>query len=161
MSLKEVALETLNNYNPATDNPNSQGIIPAGEYDTVISKAGYRAYQSGYDAVALEFTVVGGDYDGRRELVNLNVDPEYPNNKKYPSFLTKNIKLISQLAFAADFNLDDDDWEDQMTLGDVIGEKAMGAQMVLEITESENKNKPESPYRNYQFLKYADDLPFD
>lgn len=156
MALKELALETLENFDPAKDNPNSQGNIPGGEYDVVVEKAGFRVYDSGYDCVSIECKVIGGAYDGRKEIINFNVVPEYEVNKKWPGLLKKNIKLISQLAFACGFDLEDDDWEDQLSLGDAFGAKAMGAQFVLEITESENKKDPSKPYRNYRFLRYED-----
>lgn len=160
MALREIALETLENYNPATDNPNSQSNIPAGEYDVVIEKAGFRIYDSGYDCVAIECKVIGGDYDGRIELININVAPDYAVNKMHKFIHQRNIKLISQLAFACGIELDDDDWEDQQSLGDAFGNRAMGAQFVLEITESPNKKDPGNPYRNYRFMKYEEDLPF-
>ncbi|MGF3066624.1 DUF669 domain-containing protein [Facklamia sp. P12945] len=161
MSLKEIAMETLGNFDPAKDNPNGQGNIPVGEYDVIVEKAGHVVYESGYDCVAITCKVVGGEYDNRNELININVDPETESYKKYPFLLSKNIKMISQLAFACDINLSDDDWEDQLSLGDAFAKEAVGKQFVLEITESKNKKDPSNPYRNYQFLKYAEDeLPF-
>ena len=157
MSLREVATETLSSFDPAKDNPNGNGNIPAGEYDVVVEKADFRVYESGYDAVAITCAVVGGDFDGRKELININVAPEYKVNKDHPFLLKRNIKLISQLAFACDMELSDDDWEDQQSLGDAFRERGVGQQFVLNITESPNKKDPSNPYRNYQFLKYEDD----
>lgn len=161
MSLREVALETLSNYNPATDNPNQSENIPVGEYDVAIDKADFRVYESGYDCIAVTCKVVGGDYDGREELININVAPNYKVNKEYPFILKKNIKLIGQLLFACDLEPSDEDWEEQHTLGEFLRDNAIGKQFVLQITESKNKKDPSNPYRNYQFIKYAeDDYPF-
>ena len=157
MSLREIANETLSNFNPATDSVNEMSNIPAGEYDVVVNKAGYRAYDSGYDCIAIEAEVLTGEHAERKELINLNVDPEYKVNQDYSFLLKRNIKLISQLAFAIDLDLSDDDWEDQVSLGDAFAREAKGGQFLLRITESKNKKDPSNPYRNYEFIKYASD----
>lgn len=157
MSLRDLANETLSNFNPATDSANSMDNIPAGEYDVYVDKAGYRAYDSGYDCVNIMAKVATGDHMDRVEGININVDPDNKTNVDYPFLMKRNIKLISQLAYACGIELEDEDWEDQMSLGDRFARDAMGAQFVLNITETKNKKDPSNPYRNYEFVKYADD----
>lgn len=160
MGLRDIALETLENFDPAKDSPNGQENIPAGEYDIVVEKAGFRVYDSGYDALVIQTKVVEGPMIDRTETINMNVDPGYKVNQDYPFLMKRNIKLISQLAFACDFDLTEDDWEDQQSLGDAFAEKAVGRQFVLKITESKNKKDPSNPYRNYEFMKYLDEDEF-
>lgn len=152
MSLKEVATEALNNFDPATDSPNSADNVPAGEYDIVIEKAGYVIYDSGYDCVAVTVKIVGGDYNERSELINLNLAPESELGQKYPGIIKKNIKLLIQLCYAVEFELSDDDWEDQITIGQALS-AIIGRQCVLTIETG--KTKAGKPFRNYEFLRYA------
>lgn len=156
MSLRELATETLSNFNPATDEASGFDNIPAGEYDVYVDKAGYRVYDSGYDCVNVIVKVATGDHMDRQESININVDPDNKTNIDYPGLMKQNIKLISQLAWAADVEMSDDDWEDQMSLGDRFAQDLPGKQFILEITESQNKAKTKT-YRNYKFVKYADE----
>ena len=157
MSLRELANETLSNFNPATDSANGMDNIPAGEYDVYVDKAGYRTYDSGYDCVNVMVKVATGDHADRVEGININVDPDNKTNVDFPFLMKRNIKLISQLAWAADVELSDDDWEDQLSLGDRFAQDLPGKQFVLNITETPNKKDSSNPYRNYAFVKYADD----
>lgn len=156
MSLREIANETLANYNPATDSPSDMDNIPEGEYDVYVDKIGHRVYDSGYDCVNVMAKVVGGDYDGRVENININIDPDYEVNQKYPGLLSRNIKLISQLSYATGVELTDDDWEDQVSVGEKFAMEGMGAQFVLVITESTSKKG--KTYRNYEFQAYESDV---
>ena len=177
MSLLDLANEVLQNFDPSTDNSNqsdNQG-LPAGEYDVMLDSIQFQVYDSGYEAVALSCQVIVGEHAERKELININLDPSYVTSKgvalyeEYPSLLTTNIKLISQLAFATDIELEDEDWQDMINLAQAFNDKgATGKQFILEITKSQNKAKTKE-YTNYLFAKYADeeidisddDLPFD
>lgn len=168
MSLKDLALETLQNFDPKKDNPNQgeQG-LPEGQYDVVVDKAGHRVYDSGFDAVAISVEVVQGDHTGRKELINIDLDGEAV--QKYDFLMKKNIKLIGQLAAVTGVELTPDDWESENTVGDAF-RHAVGAQFILHVEKSTNKAKTKE-YTDYQFESYDDDdeaihitdddLPFD
>lgn len=158
MSLLNLMNETLENFDPSKDTPGSVENIPAGVYDVVVEKAGHRVYDSGYDAIALTLKVLTGDYTDRQELININIDPEFRVNKEWPDLLRKNMQLISQFIFVTNAKLDEDDWQDQMTVGSALARESLGEQLLLEISESTGKKG--KVYRNYKFTKYDEDVPF-
>ncbi|MGX7091206.1 DUF669 domain-containing protein [Hutsoniella sourekii] len=155
MSLLNLFKEHTQGFNPATDTASSSSEIPAGEYDVVVDKAGYRCYESGYDAIAITARVVTGEQVDRQELININVDPDYPVNSQYPGLYKQNLQLINQFIYVTDTELTEDDWEDQMTLGAAFTRQAIGKQFLLDITETTSKKG--KTYRNYKFTKYDED----
>lgn len=167
MSLKDLANQTLKNFNPATDNANqsdNQG-LPEGEYDVVLNEIQFHVYDSGYECIALDCEVVAGDEIGQHEFININLDEDFTTKdgtklyEKFPKLLDTNIKYISQLAFATGVTLEEDDWEDMVSLAQAFdNQNAKGSQFILEVTKSTNKAKTKT-YSNYVFAKYADD-PF-
>lgn len=172
MSLKDLANQTLENFNPSTDNASQQEAqgLPEGEYDVMLNGIKFHVYDSGYECLALDCQVVAGDEIDRHEFININLDPDfvakdekgnpYKLYEKYPNLLTTNIKYISQLAFATGVTLEEDDWEDMTTLDQAFNDQgAKGGQFILEVTKSMNKAKTKN-YTNYVFAKYADD-PFE
>ncbi|OYQ68290.1 hypothetical protein [Aerococcus sp. 1KP-2016] len=171
MSLKDLANQTLENFNPQTDNASQQEAqgLPEGEFDVVLNSIKFHVYDSGYECIALDCEVIAGDNVGQHEFININLDPDfvakdekgnpYKLYEKYPNLLTTNIKYISQLAFATGVTLEEDDWEDMISLGQAFNDQeAKGSQFILEVSKSQNKAKTKT-YTNYVFAKYADD-PF-
>lgn len=168
MSLKDLANQTLENFNPSTDNASQQEAqgLPEGEYDVMLNGIKFHVYDSGYECLALDCQVVAGDEIDRHEFININLDPDFTSKdgsklyEKFPQLLTTNIKYISQLAFATDVTLEEDDWEDMVSLDQAFNDQgAKGSQFILEIKKSTNKAKTKT-YTNYVFAKYADD-PFE
>lgn len=180
MSLQDLANETLENFDPATDaanEPENEG-LPEGEYDVVLKNIQFQVFDSGYECISIDTEVLVGDEAGRHELININLDPEFETSKgiklyeKYPFMLKQNIKYISQLAFAVDVDLTNDDWFDMVSLAEAFFEQeAKGKQFILEVKKSQNKEKTKT-YTNYIFAKYEevdeedvieiddDDMPF-
>lgn len=173
MSLKDLANQTLEEFNPATDDPNAQENegLPEGEYDALLNSAQFQVFDSGYECIAVDVEVLVGEHAGRHEFININLDPEFVTGKgvklyeEYPFMLTQNIKQISQLAFAVGVELQDDDWEDMVSLAEAFQEQeAKGKQFILEVKKSQNKAKTKT-YTNYVYAAYAsedgaDDHPF-
>ena len=166
MSLKDLANQTLESFNPATDNASQQEPegLPAGEYDVVLNNIQFQVYDSGYECIAIDTEVLVGDEAGRHEFININLDPDFVTSagvklyEEYPFMLTQNIKYISQLAFAVGVELENDDWEDMITLADAFfQQEAKGKQFILEVNKSQNKAKTKE-YTNYVFAGYADDV---
>lgn len=175
MSLQDLAQEVVENFDPANDNPSDQENtgLPEGEYDVVLNSIQFQVYDSGYECLKIDAEVLTGDEAGQHEFININLDPEFETSEgvklyeKFPFMLKQNIKYISQLAFAVDVELTNDDWFDMVSLAEAFFEQeADGKQFILEITKSTNKAKTKE-YTNYVFAKYADeateddDLPFD
>lgn len=171
MSLKDLANKTLENFNPSKDNASQQEAqgLPEGEYDVVLNGIRFHRFDSGYECIALDCQVVAGDEIDRHEYININLDPDfvakdekgnlYKLYEKYPKLLKTNIKYISQLAFVTGVTLEEDDWEDMVSLDQAFNNQdAKGSQFILEVTKSTNKAKTKI-YSNYVFAKYADD-PF-
>lgn len=166
MSLKDLANQTLESFNPATDDPNKQEAegLPEGEYDVVLNSIQFQVFDSGYECLAIDAEVLTGDEAGRHEFININLDPEFVTSagvklyEQYPFMLTQNIKSISQLAFATRVALQDDDWEDMVSLAQAFErEEAKGQQFILEVKKSQNKEKTKE-YTNYVFAGYADEF---
>lgn len=169
MSLKELATQTLEGFNPATDDASQQENegLPAGEYDVVLNSIQFQVFDSGYECLAVDAEVLIGEHAGRHEFININLDPEFVTSAgvklydEYPFMLTQNIKYISQLAFAVGATLEDDDWEDMVSLAQAFEEQEVkGAQFILEVKKSQNKAKTKE-YTNYVFAKYADEVEDD
>lgn len=158
MSLLEVAKETLQNFDPKKDNPNQMEneSLPTGTYDVVINGAEYAVSQSGYERICIKTEVLTGDFSGRKEFINLNLDPTSKVNQDYPFILKKNIKLIAQFCDAIRFEPSDEDWEDQYTLGEAIRPHAQGKQLILEIEQSVTKKG--KTVSNYEFKAYPEDV---
>lgn len=166
--LNSTAKEALQGFNPQTDNPNTAYTnIPAGTYDAALMNATHKVFNSGWEAFAIELEIVGGEYDGRKEFINVGF-----RGDNIPDFVyNKNIKMVSQLAFVSNVELRDEDWEDENSLEWAFKE-GVGSQFILNITESKNKKDPSNPYRNFTFEKYEegtipasemideDDMPF-
>lgn len=167
MSLADLVKQELKDFNPATDNPNQSEAreLPAGEFDAVVDNIQFQVYDSGYEAFVLVAKVVTGEHADQKEIININLDPGYVTKKgmklyeKYPNLLTQNIKLVSQLAYATDTELQEDDWQDMVTLADAfVREGAKGKQFILEVEKTTSKAGKE--YTNYSFARYEDN-PFD
>lgn len=148
--LKGTAAEALQGFDPKTDDPNVAFTnIPAGEYDALLVNATHKVFESGWEAFSIEVDVVGGEYDGRKEFVNIGF-----RGTNIPEFVyNKNIKLVSQLAYSCGLSLADDDWESEATLQWAFKE-GIGSQFIMNITESKNKKDPAKPYRNFTFAPY-------
>ena len=159
MSLLEIASQTLQNFDPKKDDPNALAneSLPTGEYDVVINKAEYTAYQSGYECIVINAEVLTGDYVGRQEFINLNLDPLAQVNIDYPFILKKNIKLIAQFLDVIDFKPTDEDWENQAFLGEAISPHAKGKQLILKVEQSTTKKG--KLVSNYEFKAYEEDAP--
>lgn len=166
--LKGTAKEALQGFDPQNDNPNNAYTnVPAGEYDAVLNSAEHKVFTSGWEAFAIEIGFIGGEYDGRKEFINIGF-----RGDNIPEFVyNKNIKLVSQLAFVCGLELQDDDWADEAALQWAFKE-GIGAQFIAHITETKNKRDASNPYRNFTFERYPegvvdastlideDDLPF-
>lgn len=155
MSLVNLMKAATEKYDPTTS-PNAPEQVPPGEYDVFVEKCGYRVFEkSGWDCISIEVTILDEEYANRKELININVDPDNDTYQQYPGLLTNAIRLLTQYSFATGCETTDDDWENQMTLGQALG-STVGAQCVLKITETVGKKDPSKRYRNYEFLKYAE-----
>lgn len=165
MSLLEKAKNL--NFDPSKDavNAPTQENLPGGTYDVVVTNARFHVYNSGYECIALDFKVVTGEHAEHKEFININVDPDYENSNgrlydKYPFILERNIKQIQQFAYCTDVKLEDADWEDQVTLGQKLGE-ARGQQLLMVVEPYKTKKGREGV--NYEFKRYDvddEDLPF-
>lgn len=176
MSLKDLATQALDNFNPETDKATSSNEgLPAGTYDVYVNSAQFHVYDSGYECIAIDLVAVGGECDSQHEFINWNLDPEFVTKDgyklydKYPKLMEQNIKYVSKFAFVSGVQLSDDDWEDMVTLGTAL-KAAKGSQFILTIEKSYSKAGKE--YTNYDFEAYDeppanqevdisdDDLPF-
>lgn len=151
--LKGTAKESLESFDPKNDNPNNAySNVPTGEYDAVLINTEHKVFDSGWEAFSIEIGFVGGEYDGRKEFINIGFQGD-----KIPEFVyNKNIKLVAQLAFVCGLELTDDDWDNEDNLTWAF-KPALGGQFLVEISETKNKKDPSNPYRNFKFESYAEE----
>lgn len=151
--LKGTAKESLESFDPKKDNPNNAYTnVPAGEYDAVLNNVEHKVFDSGWEALSIEVGFVGGEYDGRKEFINIGF-----RGDKIPEFVyNKNIKLVAQLAFVCGLELTDEDWDDEDNLAWAF-KAGVGNQFLMTITETKNKKDPSNPYRNFVFESYEEE----
>lgn len=155
MNLRDVANESLANFDPKKDNPNNTNDgLPEGQYDIVVDQAGHRVYDSGFSAVAINAEVVQGEHTGRKELINIALEADYL--QKYPNLLKQNIQLISKLAYVTGTELTDEDWESEETVGQAF-RGIVGEQFILHVSKNTSK-KSGKTFTNYDFEPYGDTI---
>lgn len=155
MGLMDLMNETTADFNPATDNAetNDFQVLPDGEYDVVLTDVGHGVTKSGWEHFRIGFEVLTGDEAGRTDMNMFNFDEVTSTGKEMPkSVLATRIKLIKQLAYVTDTVLQDSDWYSLDTLGAAfVGSK--GKTFKVDFSSRENKKKPQYPYKNYNFGK--------
>lgn len=153
MSLLDLAQEIKSNFNPATDKVNGADAIPAGEYDVVVSDVKYAAYDSGWENVVVEAEITTGEQAGRKENISFSFIQEW-NGKAINDFiLSRNMKLAQKLAFIGKYEWMQSDFDDTQSIALAL-KNIIGTQMLLTIKVTENKNKPDQPFRNYEVEEY-------
>lgn len=154
MSLKDYAQKVLENFDPKKDDPNAGGNngLPEGEFDVVLNNVEFKVFEkSGWEALSITLEVTVGEYAGQREFINLGF-----GENLHEFVLSKNIKVVSKLAYVIGLVLTDEDWEDEQTLAAAFKD-SIGSQFVLTKSLTPNKKEPTRPYANYDFAAYDEE----
>lgn len=152
-------------FNPETDAVQGNTKLPAGNYPVRFKSVMANVSQSGRTQLSITLEVVSGKDKNRLETIFLSFDDGLPDFVK-----EKNGKILLKIASLSDVALKESDLADEYTTAAAL-EKGLGAQFEMRLTITENKKKPEHPYRNYDFVKLSDkpaqmpdfnddDLPF-
>jgi hypothetical protein len=145
MSLLDVAKSIKKEgFDPRKDSANGPAPIPAGTYPVILRKASFNIAESGWESLAYQFEVRGGDYDGRSEYVTFGTLTEW-NGKKLDWAVQRTMKFFIKALVLAGDNMQGDE-EDGKALEESLQRKAVGSYYNLVITETESKGKS---YRNY------------
>ena len=168
MSLLDIAKSIKKEgFDPRKDSANGPAPIPAGTYPVILKKATFNIAESGWESLAYQFEIRGGDYDGRSEYVSFGTLTEW-NGKNLDWAVQRTVKFFQKAIALADGDVYADDFEDGKSMEEALQRKAVGSYYNLVITETESKGKV---YRNYdleedtmQTMAAADipeeDLPF-
>lgn len=143
-------------YDPKKDKINGYEGLPEGKYHVIAEQIS----PSKYGQLVVRTQVLEGEYQGRIEFINVGLDDTKQNGEPLPDFVVdRNIKTISRLAIVLGVALTDEAWDDVQKMSNEfqVGE---GKQFNMDMALSENKTRPEYPYKSYEFEEVVDD-PFD
>ena len=168
MSLLDIAKSIKKEgFDPRKDSANRPAPIPAGTYPVILKKAAFNIAESGWESLAYQFEIRGGDYDGRSEYVTFGTLTEW-NGKKLDWAVQRTMKFFIKALVLAGDNMQGDE-EDGKALEEALQRKAVGSYFTLKILET--KGKEDKVYRNYDIEENAEnamntvdvedsDLPF-
>lgn len=153
MSLLDLARETKNNFDPAKDKVNGNDALPAGTYDAIISNVEFVNYDSGWENIVVTADIATGQFAKRKERISFSFIEEWKGKPISAFILSRNMKLAQKLGFIGDYEFKESDFQDTYALAQAL-KNVIGAQLILTIKEMPNKDKPDSPYRNYEVDAY-------
>lgn len=146
-NLEDIARETLENFDPATDSVDSFEKIPDGEYLSLIEEATARVNDKGTNWISLKCSILQGDYENRLIFVN------YFFTEKMTQ---RSIKAIKKLCYDCGYNLPIEAFATYEDLATALNTIA-GTQVIIKQTTSKND------FTNYTVTPVGDsseDLPF-
>lgn len=129
MSLLEIATETLKNFDPAKDSVDTFEEIPDGNYDAVLEKVTARKNDKGTEWVSFEYSIIGGDFGGRKIFVN------YFFTEK---MIARSVKMLTKLAFEFGYELPIEVFETLEGLAETLDSTFAGNTMSIEKSTSKN-----------------------
>ena len=140
-------------FDPKKDKINGYEGLEAGKYHMVAESIS----ASKYGQLAVRAQVLEGEGQGRIEFINVGLDETKRNGEPLPDFIIdRNIKTIDSLASVLGVAISDDGWDDIQKMVDEF-QAGEGKQFYMDLTLSENKKRPEYPYKSYEFEEVAQD----
>lgn len=158
MSLADLA-KSLQDFDPKKDNINQSNNngLPAGEYEVLIEDASHKTFQSGWDCIGFDFSVLTGEFAGRKEIVNLSFAETSKSGKNIPEFvLERNGRTVMALGALMGVTvpvsvfLMDNETDIHEKLGQMLHSE-IGETVKMIIKTRPNKNDPDNPYKEYEF----------
>lgn len=131
-------------FDPRKDGVQKSTRLEAGKYPVVLGSAQADS-NFGRDQIAVKLQVVSGASKGMTETIFLSFDETLP-----PFVLEKNGRTLLKLAAMANVTFTEADQRDEYSIASAL-ERGVGRQFEMTLTITENKKKPEYPYRNYDF----------
>lgn len=146
MSMRDRANQTLNDFNPDEKINGYEG-LQSGTYPVVVEDVSLTDWGS----FSMKVSVMEGDDAGRVEFIQVSLDENSSSGKPLPDFvIDRNIKTLAKLAFVTGVTIDDDSWDNISALPNDFAD-AKGKVFEMELKLRENKNRPEYPYKEYEF----------
>lgn len=156
MSLRDRAKNVMSNFDATKDEINGYQGLPSGDYHMAVENV----QESDYGQLSMKAQVIEGDNTGRIEFINIGLDEVTASGKPLPDFvIDRNIKTVARLAAVLGVAISDDAWDNMQIMVHEFN-KAVGKQFKMTLKLSENKKKPQYPYKEYEFEEIKED-PFD
>ncbi len=139
-NLMEIAMKTMENFDPSKDSVDDFEKLPDGEYTCLLEDVQARESETtGNNWISLKFTVISGDYENRVIFVN------YFFTEKTT---VRSIKAINKLAYDFGYQLPIEAFQDLESLAEMLNSMA-GNQAIIKQTTSKND------YTNYKVTPIA------
>ena len=156
MSLRDRAKNVMSNFDATKDEINGYQGLPSGDYHMAVENV----QESDYGQLSMKAQVIEGDNTGRIEFINIGLDEVTSKGQPLPDFvIDRNIKTVARLAAVLGVAISDDAWDNMQIMVHEFN-KAVGKQFKMTLKLSENKKKPQYPYKEYEFEEIKED-PFD
>lgn len=158
MSMLEVLKSLEDEHFDAKKGKVSDGIeaLPEGTYNCVLKSVTHRA-KNGRGFLMFGLEVVDGDYAGRTESIFPTLEQVTSKGNPMPDFvLARSIKTIKIIGAMVGLDVPnacflDDDADVNYNAIEKAFDGFEGKMLQMTIKLSENKKKPDKPYRNYEF----------
>ena len=157
MSLLDLAANTLDNFDPQKDRVNNGGNqgLPDGDYLVAVQGIEHRAYDTGWDCLQIIFTVLDGEYAGRKEYDRISFATKSKAGNAIPDFiLTRSIKFVTKLGsllgveVKAEHFASENEIDVHEALANLLAPEK-GKSVILHIAHRKNKKDPDNPYVEY------------
>lgn len=161
MSLRDAVNELKKNgFDPKEGKEfNAYAKIPDGTYTMTLDGATH-SVKDDRDFLALGFTVVTGDLEGRKESIFPSLAQTKSNGEPMPaSVIARNISMIQVIGEMLDNPIPDNcfDFDNESDAYEALAkafQPALGKVLEMTITSAPNKKNPQFPFRNYEFAKH-------
>jgi len=158
MSIRDRAKKALDGFTVDSKTTGYQGLVN-GTYEMIVESVQH----SDYDQLVVKASVIDGDRAGTNEFINLGLDEVKSDGSPLPDFvIDRNIKTVAKLGLVLGVPISDEAWDDMNQLVEEFKE-AEGKTFSMTLELSENKKRPQYPYKSYDFdvLENAAPEPID
>lgn len=153
MSLLDIAKSIKKEgFDPRKDSANGPAPIPAGIYPVILKKATFNIAESGWESLAYQFEIRGGDHIGRSEFATFGTLTEW-KGKSLEWAVQRTIKFFQKAIVLSGDQVMIDDFVDGKSMEEALQRKAVGSYYNLVITVNEGKDGRE--FRNYDLEEDA------
>lgn len=153
MSLRDRKNAVLDGFDPKKDKINGYEGLQEGKYHMVVEQIS----ATKFGQLSVRSQVLEGAEQGQIDFINVGLDETKQNGEPLPDFvIDRNIKTIASLAAVLGIALTDDAWDDIQKMVDEF-QAGEGKQFNMDLTLSENKKRPEYPFKSYEFEEIAED----
>lgn len=142
-------------FDPKTDKVATNSKLEAGNYPVRLKSAQAGINNNGQDQINITLEVVSGEHKDRLETIYISFDDKLPD-----FVLEKNGRTLLKLATMLGVEFTTKDLQDEYATAEALT-KAIGNQLMMNLSLGKNKKNPDYPYRNYDFGLLEDKLESD